>query len=380
LKRVAGAALTALLLAGAAVAAEPSAIRVGESLSGVLEKGDRIEPDGSYFDVFALQGQAGQTLSIAMSSSDVDSVLALYVEGHDGPIAINNNADRRGRDARIDIVLPSNGRYLIVANSADPQEAGAYRLSVREGRTSVASRPSARPIALGKTVQGELTARSGRASDASLYDLYQFRGRAGDRLRLALSSREFEPYLSLHRAGQAGDLAFARDHGQRSAEVVVTLPADGEYEIWANAATPGETGRYSLWLGREGADAAPEIRSIAYGDTVRGELTPGDAKARDESFYDVYRFKASRGDEVTVTMRSPMLEAFLAVHRQGQAGPIATASDDGFGGRDAELTFVAPADGVYDVWANTLGAGQRGAYVISLEKIGRRTGEVAQNP
>ena len=380
LRRFALAALAAALLAGAAAAAEPSPIRVGQELAGVLERGDKVEPDGSYFDVFALQGQAGQSLSIAMSSRAVDSVLALYVEGHDGPIAINNNADRRGRDARIDIVLPSNGRYLIVANSADPEEAGPYRLSVRERPVAAVSRPGARPIGLGKTVQGELSARSGRAGDASLYDLYQFRGRAGERVRLSLSSSAFEPYLSVHRAGQANDLAFARDHGQRSAEVALTLPADGDYEIWANAATPGQTGRYSLWLGRDGAEATPEVRAIAYGDTIRGELTAGDAKAGDDSFYDIYRFKAARGDEVTVTMRSPMLEAFLAVHRQGEARSIATASDDGFGGRDAELTFVAPADGVYEIWANTLGAGQRGAYVVSLEKIGRRTGEVARNP
>ncbi|MDB5453859.1 MAG: peptidase [Caulobacteraceae bacterium] len=380
MRRLACAGALACLLASTAAAAEPPQIRPGQTLSGALQKDDRLEPDGSYFDVFALQGRAGQNVAIDMSSRDLDSVVALYVEGHDGPIAINNNADRRGRDARIDIVLPSDGRYLIVANSAEPGESGRYRLSVRETRPVAAARPGGRTIGLGKTVQGELSARSGRAGDASLYDLYQFRGRAGDRVRLSLASNDFEPYLSLHKAGQAMDLAFGRDQGQRSAEVAVTLPVDGDYEIWANAATPGQTGRYSLWLGRDGAVVAPDVRPIAYGDTVRGELTAGDAKARDDSLYDVYRFKAARGDEVTVTMRSPMLEAFLAIHRQGQEGSIATASDDGFGGRDAELSFVAPVDGFYDVWANTLGAGQRGAYVISLERIGRRTGEVARNP
>ena len=142
----------------------------------------------------------------------------------------------------------------------------------------------------------------------------------------------------------------------------------------------GSAGRYALWLGRDGAAAAPPIKAIAYGDTVYGELTAGDAKARDDSFYDAYRFRASRGDEVSVTMRSPMVESYLVVRRQGEDRVLATASDDGYGGRDAELSFVARADGVYEVWANTLGAGQRGDYVVSLERIGRRTGEVARNP
>jgi hypothetical protein len=232
----------------------------------------------------------------------------------------------------------------------------------------------------GKAVQGELSARSGRAGDDSLYDVWRFKGRAGQTLRISLSSYAFEPYVSLHRAGQAGDLAFARDRGQREAALTTTLPADGDYEIWANAATAGEDGRYSLWLGRADMTPDPEIKLIGYGDTIRGELTAGDAKARDESLYDIYRFRASRGDEITVTMRSPMVEAYLAINRQGEDKPLATAADDGFGGRDAELSFVAPADGVYDVWANTLGGGQRGQYVLSLERIGRRTGEVARNP
>ena len=49
-----------MLLAGALLWPEPYAIRAGQDLSGVLEQGDRVEPDGSYFDVFALQGRQGR--------------------------------------------------------------------------------------------------------------------------------------------------------------------------------------------------------------------------------------------------------------------------------------------------------------------------------
>lgn len=378
------ASLCCALMGGAAAAdataPKPLDLRVGQTITGGLVAGDRTEPDGSYFDVFAFEGRAGEGIAIEMRSKEIDAVLALYVEGREAPIALNDNAGRRGKDARIDAVLPQTGRYVIVANSATGGETGHYSLSVRETKPLRAMVPPARPILLGKTVQGELSSHSGRAGDASLYDLYRFHGKAGETVRASLSSNDFEPFVSLHRPGQAGELAFARDHGQRSAEVSVTLPIDGDYEIWANAATAGQAGRYALWLGRDGASDTPQIREIAYGDTVRGELTAGDAKARDDSFYDVYRFHAQRGDEVTVTMRSPMLEAYLAVHRQGQDRVLATASDDGYGGRDAELTFIAPADGVYEVWANSLGAGQRGQYVVSLERIGRRNDAVARNP
>jgi hypothetical protein len=382
LKRIAGVATLAWALAMCvpALAADPTPIRLGQSLGGELSQGDRTEPDGSYFDVYALDGKAGQDIAIEMRSNDLDSVLALYQEGQEGPIAINNNADRRGRDARVDMVLPKDGRYLIVANSALAGETGSYRISVSKNAPLVEVRPAVRSIALGKTVQGVLGNRSGKAGDASLYDLYKFRGKAGQTIRISLSSNDFEPFVSLHRTGQKAELAFARDHGQRSAELTATLPADGDYELWANTTTPGQSGRYALWLGLDGAAGAPPARTIAFGDTVYGELTAGDAKARDDSFYDAYRFKAARGDEVKLVMRSPMVEAYLVVRREGADQVLATASDDGYGGRDAELSMVIPADGVYDVWANTLGAGQRGDYVISIERIGRHSGEVARIP
>lgn len=381
------AALAALLMAAPASArnegksAPPAPVlKVGQSVSGELKVGDRVEPDGTFYDVYAFDGAAGQTLTIEMTSRDMDSVLAFYAPGHEGPIALNDNADRRGRDARLQVVLPAAGRYLIVANAAQDGDTGHYKLSLREAQSLAVSRPKVRAIQPGKTVEGELSDRSGRAGDSSLYDLYRFRGKAGETVRVNLSSYVFEPYVSVHRAGQAADLGFARDQGQRAADLTVTLPADGDYEIWANAATAGQAGRYALWLGRADQTAQPEVRQIAYGDTIRGELTAADAKAGDNSFYDVYRFRASRGDEVTVTMRSGMVEAYLAVHKPGSAKPIATASDDGYGGRDAELSFVAPVDGVYEVWANTVSGGQRGLYVLSLEMIGRHNGEIAQNP
>jgi hypothetical protein len=370
----------AALWSTAALAADPTPIKEGRAVEGSLAQGDRLEPDGSYFDVYAFDGRAGQNLAVEMRSDDLDSVVAVYAEGHDGPIAVNDNANRRGRDATVELVLPKKGRYLIVANAAEPGEGGRYSLMVREQRPIQAVAPAARAIALGRTVEGVLNERSGLAPDASRYDLYRFHGKAGEAVRASLSSSDFEPFISLRRAGAAEELAFARDHGQRAADVTVTLPADGDYEVWANAATAGQTGRYALWVGHDDGPAVATINPAAYGDTIRGQLTADDAKARDDSFYDLYRFKASRGDEVTVTMRSPMVEPYLAVHRQGETKALATASDDGYGGRDAELTFVAPADGYYDVWANTLGADQRGEYVLSLERIGRHSGQVARNP
>lgn len=370
-------------LAGAAAASAEDArapIRVGQSIEGELAPGDKLEPDGTLFDSYAFDGKAGQMVSIEMSSRQLDSYLGLFVDGQASPIAYNDNAARRGRDARLDAVLPKDGRYIIVANTVQVGEAGAYRLTLKPGRAIVAERPRAKALASGKAISGALGERSGRAPDNSLYDLYRYRGKAGETVRISLSSVDFDAFVSLHRPGEERDLAFARNRGARNAELTYTLPKDGDYEIWANTSTPGEVGRYTLRLDRAHAGAPAAAKAIAYGDTVRGELDASDPKAHDGSYYDLYQFKGARGDEVTITMRSPALESFLSVRPKGAAGDLATAADDGLGGRDAELTFVLPQDGVYDVWANTLGADERGQYLLAIEKIGRHTGEVAENP
>ena len=61
-----------------------------------------------------------------------------------------------------------------------------------------------------------------------------------------------------------------------------------------------------------------------------------------------------------------MFEPFLSVRTPGEGRSLASAVDDGNGGRDAELTFIVPADGTYEVLANAW-RGERGDYVISIE-------------
>lgn len=377
----AAAGAAAMLAAGAALTAEPEQpIRLGQTVEGRLQAGDRQQTDGSLFDTYVFDGQAGQTVVVEMSSRDFDAYVGLFEIGdRQGPLVYNDNAGRRGRDAALNYVLPKTGRYVIVANAVEAGEQGAYRLALKTAQAPTPVRPRVQGLAVGKAVRGELGRRSGMAPDGSLYDLYAFTAKAGQRVRLNLTSADFTTFLSVHRPGEAQDLAFARERGDREAELIFTAPSDGRYEVWANAATPGEEGRYVLRLTQEGAAAPAQPQVIAYADTVRGELVPGDARAADGSLYDLYRFRGSRGDEVTITMRSSMVEPFLSVRAEGQARELASAADDGYGGRDAELTFVLPADGAYEVWANTLQPRQSGDYILAIERVGKASAQVAEN-
>ena len=108
-------------------------------------------------------------------------------------------------------------------------------------------------IGYGQTVTGELEATDQRADDQSFYDAWVFTGRAGETVEITLESADFDAYLVL---GQLRDGRWLQletnDDGDAGtdAEIVFTLPDDGEYVIRANSLTAGETGSYTLTLRR----------------------------------------------------------------------------------------------------------------------------------
>ena len=113
-----------------------------------------------------------------------------------------------------------------------------------------ADRPA---IAYGQTVSGALEATDRRAEDDSFYDDWVFSGRAGETVEITLESAEFDAFLVLGRmrGGEWTQLE-ANDDGDQGtdAEIVFTLPEDGEYVARANSLSAGETGGYTLTLRR----------------------------------------------------------------------------------------------------------------------------------
>ncbi|MEW5931382.1 MAG: PPC domain-containing protein [Gemmatimonadota bacterium] len=117
--------------------------------------------------------------------------------------------------------------------------------------------------------------------------------------------------------------------------------------------------------------AASAQTPIRMGQTVSGRLTEQSMKApEDQSFYDLYTYAGKRGERVRFTLRSKDFDAYLNVGRADKAGGFESldTDDDGGGGTDARVELTLPADGVYAVRANTLNAGQSGAYTLQLEQ------------
>jgi uncharacterized protein (TIGR03437 family) len=108
---------------------------LGQSIDGALSGNDcrsTLDPE-TYADRYTFTGQAGQQLTVKMSSSSIDTFLLLF--GPDGKVMewnddfeYSSNAMTPGAGGYVE--LSTNGIYTIEATSFGPGETGAYRLDI----------------------------------------------------------------------------------------------------------------------------------------------------------------------------------------------------------------------------------------------------------
>ena len=98
---------------------------------GTLDSSDAVLPsDGSRYDEYTFEGEAGQSVTIKLESTDFDPYVALF--GPNGRlVAENDNASPSEQNSAITITLPMTGRYRVVVNAYDDTGRGQYLLTVR---------------------------------------------------------------------------------------------------------------------------------------------------------------------------------------------------------------------------------------------------------
>ena len=94
-------------------------------------------------------------------------------------------------------------------------------------------------------VEGALAEGDAQFDNGSLYDVHLFDGQAGQIVRIALVSGEFDTFLLLKDASE--ELTRNNDGSEGSnAEIVFRLPTAGQYQIFANAYDESGRGAYRL--------------------------------------------------------------------------------------------------------------------------------------
>jgi len=106
-------------------------IYFAQQLTGQLANTDCRLDDNSYADIYMFDGLAGEQATVNMGSGTIDSYL--FLGNLAGTWILQDDDSGGATNARISATLPESGAYLIVANSAFPNQFGTYSLSLTGG-------------------------------------------------------------------------------------------------------------------------------------------------------------------------------------------------------------------------------------------------------
>ena len=115
-------------------------IRIGARVTGALVEGDARAPDGSAYQHWIFSAQRKDRLEITLASEAFDSYLEVGVmsptaDGRTRFLAMtSNDDDGQSRNARVVMLVPDAGEYVIRVNTFGPEQLGPYTLELRRSR------------------------------------------------------------------------------------------------------------------------------------------------------------------------------------------------------------------------------------------------------
>jgi hypothetical protein len=226
----------------------PASLGVGQSAAGELTPLDNQRRSGKYEDVYQIQGRRGQRVQITLTSDDFDPYL--LVTGPGGYNLSNDDGEGLNLGSRLTFELPADGTYRVSATSFAPGAMGAYRIQSAQasGNAEVDQPAEAEAIRVGASLQGSLGEEAGD-KEGKFVNLYRLRAQRGERVRIDLSSGDFDTVLTLQ--APDGSMVSNDDHGEATgtnSRLETVLAEEGEYLIGVTSFENGETGRYRLSL------------------------------------------------------------------------------------------------------------------------------------
>ncbi|WP_439477611.1 PPC domain-containing protein [Brevundimonas sp.] len=345
----------------------PSGIRVGQSIRGALTASDPENQGGQAYDAYTFRARAGDRFAIDLSSDAFDPVVRVgqMRAGEFNELAMNDDTLETGLNSRLLFTAESAGDYIIRATPLTPGDEGAYTLALARGPELAA----AQDIEIGGSVDGSLAEGDGKGAGGATADAYRFSGQEGQRIRIDMSSEEFDTYVELF---DANHVSLAEDddgaaEGTNS-RLTFTLPRTGVYFIEARAFTEA-TGAYSLSVSEVEPEKAPE--ALAFGSPIQGEISETDPTDSEDRGFDAFAFSGVAGQRVQAIMRSGDFDTFLQVGRAGTEFEALASDDDGLGeGTDSRLSYTLPEDGDYVLRVSPLGSDGEGLYALELNDRG----------
>ena len=240
-----------------------SSIACGEAKSANLTDAPCRLADGTPFEVYRLELEETNRVSIELSSASFDTFLFL-LDANCIDIGANDDCGPETTDSCLEEELPA-GVYYVVANSFEGP-GGDYDLRVECGGISTCADCSAGTLACGFPIAGRLPT-SGCALDGGAFlDVYDVTLTEETTVRVELRSTEFDPILVLFNSDcVAGEFNDDCEPGNLELSCLTVTLSAGTHFFGVTSFDPGLSGAYTLELTAPDCDEA--------GSQLPGDLT-----------------------------------------------------------------------------------------------------------
>lgn len=311
-------------------------------------------------DLWTFSAEAGDVVTITMTSGEFDTFLALFDPGGDY-LTCDDDSGGEYNASIMDFPMNTSGIYTINAMGLTPDSMGSYSLSISHTPNGLAhTRIGGGSLNIGDMKSGSLERWTG--------DAWTFDGSAGDVISVGARSDDFDTVLSIYGPGlyrEAWD-----DDGLGDLNSLIsglTLPATGRYTIVVRSFSDSAIGAYEL-----GSAAGTEIpgweasmpgggADIFYGETVQGNLP----SVRGEQWH----FDGSEGDTVSISVASEEFDTFVALFSPGAY--YVTCDDDSGGDLNSLINgYTLAESGMYSIVVFSYGVSPTGSYTLTLDLAG----------
>ena len=219
---------------------------------------------------------------------------------------------------------------------------------------------------LGSTSTGQLAAGDCDFGDGTFIDFYSFSIPASGTYVFTQTASGMNTYLWLA-SSTGGLLAFNDDvAGEANRSVIKAILPAGPFVLGANSFSPA-TGNYTL------TSAASSAHVTACEDVfiVRGVSSEQSLQSSDCTlngiFGDEYIIAIPAGQQVTVSMASIAVDAYLEIHQLGNLTIVASNDNADGSTTNAVVTFTPTTSRFYVIAARTQTAGATGAYTLTIQ-------------
>ena len=228
----------------ASLPTEGRSLQIGTLAACVLGPASRIVQEGRPGEAWQLNGRAGERVSVILESDDFDAYL--YVTGPGLGEVLTDDDGAGELNSMIDVMLPTDGPYTVVAAALSSGEFGAYTIRVEEAADLNDLPIDGRVVDLGQTVNGLLMSSDPVILEGRRGQVWGLDATAGQRIVIDLGSEDFDSYLFLVGPGLMEPMSDDDGGDDTDSQITVTLPETGTYRIIASSYGSSDSGGYTL--------------------------------------------------------------------------------------------------------------------------------------